>query len=105
MAQQIVELTCPGCGDRVTTGQTECKFCHKPIVISTFNSVYSMPMPEVNKYANEYRKALSDNPDNKDLNTSVAMCYLKLKLVVLCQTLKLRCQLPFLKLLDMSVLC
>ena len=37
-------------------------------------------MPEVNKYANEYRKALSDNPDNKDLNTSIAMCYLKLKL-------------------------
>lgn len=80
MAQQIVELTCPGCGDRVTTGQSECKFCHKPIVISTFNSVYSMSMPEVNKYANEYRKVLSDNPDNKDLNTSLAMCYLKLKL-------------------------
>ena len=80
MAQQIVELTCPGCGDRVTTGQSECKFCHKPIVISTFNSVYSMPMPELKKYANEYRKALSDNPDNLDLNTSIAMCYLKLKL-------------------------
>lgn len=80
MAQQIVELTCIGCGDRVTTGQNECKYCHKPIVISTFNSVYSMPMPEVNKYANEYRKALSDNPDNKALNTSIAMCYLKLKL-------------------------
>ena len=39
-----------------------------------------MPMPEVNKYANEYRKALNDNPDDKDLNTSIAMCYLKLKL-------------------------
>ena len=64
MAHQIVELICPGCGDRVTTGQMECKFCHKPIVISTFNSVYSMPLPEVNKYANEYRKVLSDNPDN-----------------------------------------
>ena len=80
MAQQIIELTCPGCGDRVTTDQKECKYCHKPIVISTFNSVYSMPVPEVNKYANEYRKALNDNPENKDLNTSIAMCYLKLKL-------------------------
>jgi tetratricopeptide (TPR) repeat protein len=80
MSQQIVELTCPGCGDRVTTGQNVCKFCHKPVIISTFNSVYAMPLPEVNKYANEYRKALVDNPDNKVLNTSIAMCYLKLKL-------------------------
>lgn len=80
MVQQIIELTCPGCGDRVTTGQKECRYCHKPIIISTFNSVNSMPMQEVGKYANEYRKALADNPDNKDLNTSIAMCYLKLKL-------------------------
>lgn len=80
MVQQVIELACPGCGDRVTTGQTECKFCHKPIVISSFNSVYSMPVPEVSKYVSEYQKALSGNPGNKDLNTSIAMCYLKLKL-------------------------
>jgi tetratricopeptide (TPR) repeat protein len=80
MAHQVIELSCPGCGDRVITSQKECKFCHRPIVISTFNSVYLMPIPEVNKYANEYRKALSDNPDHKDLNLSIAMCYLKLKL-------------------------
>lgn len=80
MAQQIVELTCPGCGARVTTGQTECEWCHAPVIISTFNSVYSMPMPEVNKYAGTYRKALAENPDNTELNNSIAMCYLKLKL-------------------------
>lgn len=80
MSQQIIDLSCPGCGAPVSTGHKVCEFCHKPIVISTFNSVYSMPMPEVNKYANEYRKALNDNPENKDLNTSIAMCYLKLKL-------------------------
>lgn len=33
-----------------------------------------------NKYANAYRKALTENPENMDLNNSVAMCYLKLKL-------------------------
>ena len=80
MSHQIIELTCPGCGDRVTISQKECKFCHKPIIISTFNSVYSMSMPEVNNYTNEFKKALIENPDNKDLNTSIAMCYLKLKL-------------------------
>ena len=80
MAQQIIELTCPGCGARVTTGQNECEWCHAPVVISTFNSVYLMPMPEVNKYARTYQKALVDAPDSTELNTSVAMCYLKLKL-------------------------
>lgn len=80
MSQQVIELNCPGCGARVNTGQTECEWCHKPIVISTFNSVYAMPMPEVNKYAGIYRKALAENPDDITLNNSVAMCYLKLKL-------------------------
>lgn len=80
MSHQVVELNCPGCGARVSTAQKECDWCHKPIVISTFNSVYSMPMPEVNKYAGTYRKALTENPDNTELNKSIAMCYLKLKI-------------------------
>ena len=80
MAHQVVELTCPGCGARVATNQKECEWCHKPVIISTFNSVYNMPMPEVNKYAGTYRKALAENPDDMELNNSVAMCYLKLKM-------------------------
>ena len=80
MATQVIEINCPGCGARVSTGQKECDWCHNPIVISTFNSVYSMPMPEVNKFAGAYRKALVENPDNQELNNSLAMCYLKLKL-------------------------
>lgn len=80
MSQQIVTINCPGCGAAVTTWQKECEWCHQPIIISTFNSIYSMPMPQVNKYAQTYRKALSENPDNIELNNSIAMCYLKLKL-------------------------
>jgi len=38
-----------------------------------------MPMPMVSKYAAAYRQALSDSPDDRLLNNSVAMCYLKLK--------------------------
>lgn len=80
MAHTVIEMNCPGCGARVSTDQNECDWCHKPIIISTFNSVYSMPMPEINKYANAYRKILADDPENKDINTSIAFCYLKLKL-------------------------
>lgn len=80
MSQTVIEINCPGCGARVSTGQIECEWCHNPVIISTFNSVYSMPMPEVNKFAGAYRQALAENPDNQELNNSVAMCYLKLKL-------------------------
>lgn len=80
MAHQSIEINCPGCGARVSTAQKECDWCHNPIIISTFNSVYSMPMPQVNKMTMGYNKALSENPENKELNGSVAMCYLKLGL-------------------------
>lgn len=80
MAHQVIDMKCPGCGAPTSTGETTCKYCHRPVIISTFNSVYNMPLPEVNKYAGAYRKALSENPDSMELNNSVAMCYLKLKL-------------------------
>ena len=80
MAHQSIDIRCPGCGAPTSTGEKTCKYCYRPIVISTFNSVYSMPLPEVNKYANTYRSALGQNPDNTELNNSIAMCYLKLKL-------------------------
>lgn len=80
MSHTVIEMNCPGCGARVSAGQRECEWCHQPIVISTFNSVYAMPMPQVNKYAGEYKKALAENPEDRELNNSIAMCYLKLRL-------------------------
>lgn len=77
---EIVDLKCPGCGQPTSIGAGKCEWCQRTIVITTFNSVASMPMPEINKYANSYRQALATNPDNKELNTSIAMCYLKLGL-------------------------
>jgi len=37
-------------------------------------------MPMVNQYAASYREALQGEPDARDLNRNLAMCYLKLKL-------------------------
>lgn len=80
MAHQVLTMKCPNCGDAVDTGQKACKFCKQPVVISTFNSVYSMPIPLVNKYAGTYKQTLAGDPNNRELNNSIAMCYLKLKL-------------------------
>ena len=80
MAQHTVDLKCPGCGAAVTSSDSTCKYCSRPVVISSFNSVYAMSMPEISKYANVYRQALAANPGNAALNNSLAMCCLKLKL-------------------------
>jgi tetratricopeptide (TPR) repeat protein len=77
---QVHDTTCRSCGASADIGQTKCRFCKQPVMISTFNSVYSMPMPMVNQYAATYREALQNEPNAKDLNSSIAMCYLKLKL-------------------------
>lgn len=78
--ERVVEITCPGCGERLTLEMKKCPSCHGPVMISTFNSIYSMSPLETNKYANAYKKALGEYPDDKDLNISLAMCYLKLNL-------------------------
>ncbi len=80
MSAQVVELNCPGCGNRVTTGQKQCEYCGGPIVIREMNTISGMTNVELNKYATAYRKVLTDNPDNTDLNKAIAICYLKLKL-------------------------
>ena len=79
MAYKTERLTCPGCGFPIEVGMKECPAGH-PVNISTFNSVYSMPMPLVNKYASTYKTELANDPDDQELNNSIGICYLKLKL-------------------------
>ena len=80
MATQVIDISCPGCGAPVSTSQEVCEYCSRPIVISTFNSVASMSTLELNKYASSYRKSLAEHPDNRELNASVGICYLKLRM-------------------------
>jgi tetratricopeptide (TPR) repeat protein len=80
MVTQVHDTTCRSCGAPADIGQTKCSYCKQPVLISTFNSVYSMPMPMVNQYAAAYREALQTEPDAKDLNSCISLCYLKLKL-------------------------
>ena len=80
MSAKIMELNCPGCGASVAVSDKNCKFCKAPVVISTFDSVQHLTTPALNKYASTYQKALQDSPEDRDLNMSLAMVYLKLKL-------------------------
>lgn len=80
MPQQVVDLECPSCGAPVNTKHKDCCYCGRQIIISSFASVYALPTADINKYATAYRKALADNPRDCNLNSSIGMCYLKLKL-------------------------
>lgn len=80
MSSQIVNITCPGCGARVRFNTDVCEYCKGPIIISSFNSVAKMSLTQVNQYTSSYKKDLGVNPNDKSLNTSIAMCYLRLKL-------------------------
>ena len=78
MAHKVIEIDCPGCGARVSTDQKQCEWCKGPIIISTFNSIDSLPLPKLSSMAINYAKSISANPDNQELHGSVAMCNLKL---------------------------
>ena len=75
---QVVEMTCPGCGARVQIDQKTCEWCHAPVVITSMSDIFSMSMPDLNKYSKSYEKDLSENPDSALINNSAAICYLKL---------------------------
>ena len=79
MAVQVTTLSCPSCGAPVNHAQKFCDYCGNEIMVSSFQTVADMPMPQLGKRMNTYRQALVEDPDNKELNTSVAMCFLKLK--------------------------
>lgn len=80
MSTKVFSLSCPGCGAPAETSTRTCSFCDRPIVIRTFRSVAEMTLPEVNKYAGAYKKALAEHPDDQDLNGAVGMCFMKLRL-------------------------
>ena len=80
MATKFIELACPNCGASTSTSDKTCSYCSAPIVISTFNSVYEMSLPDINKYASAYKHVLNTSPDSAEVNNAIAMCYLKLKL-------------------------
>lgn len=75
---EVVELKCPGCGARVNINQKECEWCHSPIIVSSMSEIFKMSAANVSKYSKSYESDLKENPDNAELNNSLAMCYLKM---------------------------
>ena len=80
MSQKIIELECPGCAAPLTTSAKTCPKCFRPIVISTLNSIKKFSPIDIKKQINTYSKAMAEEPDDLELNMSIAFCYMKLRL-------------------------
>lgn len=77
---EVIILKCPNCGAAVSTEQTKCQYCKKPVLIQRYEEAAEMPALQLNKYAAAYRKTLEENPNNREINLSIGACYLKLKM-------------------------
>ena len=80
MSVKIVELLCPGCGAAVGLEQKKCKYCSRPIIIQTFDDMETLPPPVLTKYTFSYKKQLEEHPESVEIVSSLAMCYLKLRM-------------------------
>ena len=76
---EVISIKCPNCGARITTQTKKCDNCRSDIMIKSFRALSNMPLPQVNKYMASYRAAAAEHPNHNDVNTSIGMCYLKLK--------------------------
>jgi len=69
--KQIKDGLCPDCGNPID---------HVPYKISTFKDVANTPAPQINKLVTSIQKELSQNPNDKEMNGALGICFLKLKL-------------------------
>lgn len=77
MSYQVIDLKCPGCGARISTGQTTCEWCHRPVLVSTFNSVDDMVLLGMTQTVEGVGE--KDNSSGLNSNKLTAVKYLKLK--------------------------
>jgi tetratricopeptide (TPR) repeat protein len=77
-------IKCQQCGDSYETGKLIngeiCPTCDKPYQIKNYRTIAAMAPPQVNKYIAAIQSQLAENPGDKQLNGSLGICFLKLKL-------------------------
>lgn len=76
----VIKLTCPGCGAPVDTGEKNCKYCDRPIMITSFASARDLTLPILKKYTASCQNALKIDEKNEEILFSMGMAFLRLKL-------------------------
>ena len=76
---ETVVIPCPGCGAIVPADKDECEWCHRPVMVRSYQSVDRMSPLDLNKYASVYRQSLIAHPENSGISNSLGICFLKMK--------------------------
>lgn len=83
MAVQIIDMKCSNCDADLSTSMLKCPYCKKPVVITSFNSVYAQDLPTLNQVSRDLDKDLREGntPElSGNIKFTLGGCYLKLKL-------------------------
>lgn len=73
---------CPGCGGNAIPGTNICEFCGKELFITTFNPLFNMNIPDVQRYMNSYSSGGFGETNEQKAKRLMALglCQLKMKL-------------------------
>lgn len=83
MAVQIIDMKCSKCDAALSTSMLKCPYCKRPVVITSFNSVYAQDLPTLNQVSRDLDKDLREGntPElSGNIKFTLGGCYLKLKL-------------------------
>lgn len=75
----VIALNCPHCGASVSIEWEKCKYCDSPIMITSFDSIYSLTADEIQKYIKQYQK-IDKNNSARSPSFAIGMCYLSLEM-------------------------
>lgn len=71
---------CPNCGASIEPGAKKCPYCKSPILITNVFDSNNLSFIQLQKYQNKYKELLAQSSDDIDLNISLGMIFMKLKL-------------------------
>ena len=69
---------CPNCGAPVSNDSERCQYCNSPVIVSSFSA--AQELPDLSKYTQAYKSALSSSPSDPAMNAAIGFCYLRLKM-------------------------
>jgi tetratricopeptide (TPR) repeat protein len=75
-------LSCPYCGGKISKEEDLCEYCGHEYFISSFSSDSNIKNTDLQKYIKAYDSMLNDGSENSDLNYSLGICYLRLRMYI-----------------------
>lgn len=80
MGERVQVETCPQCGAPAKLNINKCEYCDAEFIITSLAHLDKFDKAGINKYINNYKQLLKNDPNNGEYNCAMGICYLDLKL-------------------------